>query len=231
MTHLIVDCQTHDFDWSGASGLLAHAADLKPQTAVGHELLLLRGSPQTSPEWAGQPNVLWLAEQGLEQAARLRDLFPGERVLACATASRPSSYYLMGKHYTGDGFSYYVPDMSTYKAYRIAEGDEYLSDWLPRATSLGFDEILFEAPDARAEEKGFDLELLEKIKRNYAGRILLSGGATEFVHFERLVKEGGCFAALVSQACALKLGIQKIADLLNPPPEETSPPETEGEAA
>ncbi len=231
MTYLIVDCQTLDFDWSGASGLLTRAADLKPENANGIEMFLFRGSPSVSPEWAGRPDVFWLAEMGLDQAAKFRDLHPGEHVLPSASAARPSSNFAMGDRYTGDGFRYYVPDVSTYKTYRVADGDAYLSDWLARAAELGFDSVLFEAPEARAGTKGFDLDLLEKIKRNFSGQIFMSGGGVELLHFERLKKEGGCFGALIDQSAALNIGIQEIADLLKPPPEEMSPPETEGEAA
>lgn len=231
MTNLIVECQTIDFDWTGADGLLASAASLASEKAQDLPLLLLRGSPATAPAWAGWPNVFWLAEQGLDAAARLRDLFPGERVLPGVVASKPSTHFTMGRHYTGDGFSYYVPDMTTFRTYRIDDGDVYLSDWLARAQGLGFDSVLFEAPDARAEGKGFDLDLLEKAKRNFPGSILLSGHATEQVHFERLVQEGGCEAVVLDQACAMNMGIQKIVEILKPPPEETSPQETEGEAA
>jgi hypothetical protein len=231
MTHLIVDCPNLDFDWSGAGGLLASAKDLAPTQAENLSLLILRGSPATSPEWAGRKDVYWLAEQGLDAAAKLLDLFPGEQVLPSAMARKPSSHFTMGQHYTGDGFSYYVPDMTTYKTYRIEDGDQYLSEWLARAASLGFEAALLESPDANAEGKGFDLDLLEKAKRNFVGRILLSGHATEIVHFERLVAEGGCFAAITPQAACSNLGVREIAELLKPPPKETSPQETEGEAA
>ena len=231
MTHLIVECQSLDFDWRGADGLLALAKDLVLEKAQDMPFLLLRGSPATTPAWAGKLNVHWLAEQGLDAAAKFRDLFPEERVLPSAVARKPSSTFSLGQRYSDDGFRYYVPDMATYRTYRIEDGDQYLSDWLERAGSLGFDAVLFEAPGAKAEGKGFDLDLLEKAKRNFSGRILLSGHATEPVCFERLVLEGGCEAVVLDQACALKMGIQKIADLQKPPPEETSPQETEGEAA
>lgn len=231
MTHFIIDCQTLDFDWSGAGGLRASAKELAPEKAQALPLLLLRGSPATSPDWVGRENVFWLAEQGLDAATKLRDLFPDENVLPSAVAHKPSSTFSLGQRYSDDGFRYYVPDMTTYKTYRIEDGDQYLSDWLAKAAQLGFDAILFESPDAVVEAKGFDLDLLEKAKRLFSGRILMSGGATEMVHFERLVAEGGCFGALCSEAASMNLGLQEIADLLKPPPEETSPQETEGEAA
>ncbi|MBF0168992.1 MAG: hypothetical protein HQL45_15310 [Alphaproteobacteria bacterium] len=232
MTQLIVDCDSADFDWTGAGGLLAKAEGLATDRAKDLPMLLLRGSPETAPEWAGRPNVFWLAEQGLDAAARLRDLFPGEHVLPKAVAARPSTHFTMGQHYTGDGFSYYVPDMTTYRTYRIDDGDQYLADWLERAKELNFETLLFDAPDARAEAKGFDLDLLEKIKRLFQGGIILSGGATEIVHFERLKKEGGCLGVLVPQAIGLTLGIQQISELImDPPALEKSSQETEGAAA
>lgn len=231
MTHLIIDCQSLDFDWSGAGGLRALAKELAPEKAQDLPLLLLRGSPATSPDWAGRENVFWLAEQGLDAAAKLRDLFPGERVLPSAVAHKPSSTYSLGQNYTGDGFRYYVPDMTTFRTYRIEDGDQCLSDWLAKAAQLGFEAVLFESPDSAAEAKGFDLDLLEKAKRLFPGQIFMSGGATELVHFEKLVADGGCFGALAPQSVVMRLGLQKIADLLKPPPEETSPQETEGEAA
>ncbi|TAN56462.1 MAG: hypothetical protein EPN26_03845 [Rhodospirillales bacterium] len=231
MTHLIIDCENLDFDWTGADGLLAKAGDLAPEKADDLPLLLLRGSPATAPQWVGRPNVYWLAEQGLDAAARLRDLFPGEKFLPAVSAAKPSSHFTMGQHYTGDGFSYYVPDMTTYRTYRIDDGDSYLSDWLERVSALGIDAVMFLSPDAKAEAKGFDLNLLEKAKRLFTGGIVLSGGATEIVHFERLKAEGGCLGALVAQSAALSLGIQQIADLLKPPAEEISRQETEGAAA
>jgi hypothetical protein len=230
MTHLIIDCSTTDFDWTGAGGVLAKANELLPEKALDLPMILLRGSPATSPDWAGRSNVYWLAEQGLDSAVRLRDMFPGEKILPGVVASKPSTHFTMGQHYTGDGFSYYVPDMTTYKTYRIDDGDQYLADWLARAVELGFDNLLFDSPDARAEAKGFDLNLLEKVRRLYQGGILLSGGACEPVHFERLLGEGGCLGVLVPQSFALKIGIQEAAQLLNPPALEPSPRE-EGEAA
>ncbi|MBF0354859.1 MAG: hypothetical protein HQL43_06445 [Alphaproteobacteria bacterium] len=232
MTHLIVECDQQDSDWCGADGLLTRACDLEPEKAEGLQLVLLRGSPESVPQWAGAANVHWLVEQGLDAAARLRDLYPGERFLPAVTATRPSTHFTMGQHYTGDGFSYYVPDMTTYRTYRIDDGDVYLSDWLERVSSLGFDTVLFNTPDAKADAKGFDLDLLEKAKRLFQGRIILSGeGAGEPVHFERLKEQGCCFAALLPQAVAARLNLQEIVKILVPPAEGASPQESEGAAA
>lgn len=227
VTKLLLELRPGD-TWTGGDGVVGKAAELSPVAADGADLVLLHGSPATSEDWNAQPGALWVVEQGLDAAARLRGMFPNHRFLPHVQASRAAVRFSMGERYQGEGFRVYVPDTAALRGYQVDDGDEALTDWLHRAEAMGFDTVWLSGRDIAERGKGFDLELLDRAKRDFGGNVILSGGGVELSHLEALREEGGCFAAIVPVELAARMGLEAVQLALQPPAEAVA---TDGVAA
>ncbi|MGE4280127.1 MAG: HisA/HisF-related TIM barrel protein [Magnetospirillum sp.] len=214
--------------WIGGDGVLSDAATSVPEDVAQSSLTLLRGSPATTPEWAARPGVAWVVEQGLDAAAAMRTMFPGQRLVPHVQASRAALRFGLGERYAGEGFRVYVPDTAALRGYQVDDGDMPLIEWLHKADSLGFDTVWLTGTDIAAEGKGFDLELLDRARRHFTGNVILSGGGVELRHLESLRSEGGCFGVIVPTALLARHGSDTLCSVLNPPVE---PDGTDGVAA
>ena len=62
--------------------------------------------------------------------------------------------------------------------------------WAVRAAELGAGEILLNAMDADGTQDGFDLELIELVRREVSVPVIASGGAGALDHFAPAVAAG-----------------------------------------
>ena len=86
-------------------------------------------------------------------------------------------------------------------------------EWAVRATELGAGEILLNAMDADGTTAGFDLELIELVRREVSIPVIASGGAGAVEHFAPAVEAGAdaVLAATVFHFGTLRIGEVKQA--------------------
>jgi cyclase len=82
--------------------------------------------------------------------------------------------------------------------------------WARRGADLGAGEILLNAMDADGTTDGFDLELIEKVRREVSIPVIASGGAGRVEHFPPAVDAG---ADAVLAATVFHFGTLRIADV------------------
>ena len=83
-------------------------------------------------------------------------------------------------------------------------------EWAVRAAGLGAGEILLNAMDADGTQDGFDLELIELVRREVSVPVIASGGAGRLEHFAPAVDAG---ADAVLAATVFHFGTLRIGDV------------------
>ncbi|MEI2712815.1 MAG: imidazole glycerol phosphate synthase subunit HisF [Nocardioides sp.] len=83
-------------------------------------------------------------------------------------------------------------------------------EWATRAVELGAGEILLNAMDADGTRDGFDLELIEAVRREVTVPVIASGGAGRVEHFPPAVAAG---ADAVLAASVFHFGTLSIGDV------------------
>lgn len=83
-------------------------------------------------------------------------------------------------------------------------------EWCVRAQQLGAGEILLNSMDADGTKSGFDLELIEAVRREVSIPLIASGGAGKVEHFEPVVAAG---ADAVLAASVFHFGEMTIGDV------------------
>ncbi|MBF4160648.1 imidazole glycerol phosphate synthase subunit HisF [Nocardioides acrostichi] len=83
-------------------------------------------------------------------------------------------------------------------------------EWAARACELGAGEILLNAMDADGTEGGFDLELIEQVRREVSVPVIASGGAGHPRHFAPAVAAG---ADAVLAATVFHFGTCRIGEV------------------
>ncbi len=83
-------------------------------------------------------------------------------------------------------------------------------EWAARAARLGAGEILLNAMDADGTQDGFDLELIELVRREVSVPVIASGGAGRVEHFAPAVDAG---ADAVLAATVFHFGTLRIAEV------------------
>jgi imidazole glycerol-phosphate synthase subunit HisF len=85
--------------------------------------------------------------------------------------------------------------------------------WCARAAELGAGEILLNSMDADGTKDGFDLELIELVRREVHVPLIASGGAGSVAHFTPAVRAGAdaVLAASVFHFGDLTIGEVKAA--------------------
>src|SRR6187200_3504658 len=83
-------------------------------------------------------------------------------------------------------------------------------EWAVRAARLGAGEILLNAMDADGTQDGFDLELIELVRREVSVPVIASGGAGRVEHFAPAVDAG---ADAVLAATVFPFGTLRIAEV------------------
>ncbi|SCX50408.1 cyclase [Klenkia marina] len=83
-------------------------------------------------------------------------------------------------------------------------------EWVVQAAQLGVGEVLINSMDADGTKAGFDLELIEKVRREVAVPVIASGGAGAVGHFAPAVAAG---ADAVLAASVFHFGDLRIGDV------------------
>ncbi|GGO69586.1 imidazole glycerol phosphate synthase subunit HisF [Nocardioides deserti] len=83
-------------------------------------------------------------------------------------------------------------------------------EWAVRAAELGAGEILLNAMDADGTQDGFDLELIEAVRREVSIPVIASGGAGRVEHFPPAVEAG---ADAVLAATVFHFGTLRVGDV------------------
>ena len=83
-------------------------------------------------------------------------------------------------------------------------------EWAARAATLGAGEILLNAMDADGTQDGFDLALIEAVRREVTIPVIASGGAGRLEHFAPAVAAG---ADAVLAATVFHFGTLRIAEV------------------
>jgi cyclase len=133
-----------------------------------------------------------------ELVAEIADRF-GNQVLVLSVDARRAAG-------TASGF-----EVTTHGGRRSAGLDAV--EWASRAAELGAGEILLNAMDADGTQDGFDLELIELVRREVAVPVIASGGAGRLEHFSPAVDAGAdaVLAATVFHFGTLRIGDVKAA--------------------
>lgn len=129
-----------------------------------------------------------------ELIAEVADRF-GNQVLVLSVDARRAD--------TASGF-----EVTTHGGRRSAGLDAI--EWAARAAQLGAGEILLNAMDADGTQDGFDLELIEAVRREVSIPVIASGGAGKAEHFAPAVQAG---ADAVLAATVFHFGTLRISDV------------------
>ncbi|GAA1475841.1 imidazole glycerol phosphate synthase subunit HisF [Nocardioides aestuarii] len=143
-----------------------------------------------------------------ELVAEIADRF-GNQVLVLSVDARRAT----GERPTDSGF-----EVTTHGGRKSAGLDAI--EWARRAEELGAGEILLNAMDADGTTDGFDLELIEAVRREVRVPVIASGGAGRLEHFPPAVHAGAdaVLAATVFHFGTLRIGEvkQTLADAGHP---------------
>ena len=155
---------------------------------VGHVDALLRAG-------ADKVAVNTAAIRRPELVAEIADRF-GSQVLVVSLDARRAAG-------TGSGF-----EVTTHGGRRSAGLD--VVEWARRAAELGAGELLLNAMDADGTREGFDVELIELVRREVSVPVIASGGAGRAEHFPAAVRAG---ADAVLAASVFHFGTLRIAEV------------------
>lgn len=136
-----------------------------------------------------------------ELVAEIADRF-GNQVLVLSVDARRTT----GERRTDSGF-----EVTTHGG-RTSAGLDAI-EWARRAEQLGAGEILLNAMDADGTTDGFDLQLIEAVRREVHVPVIASGGAGRLEHFAPAVDAGAdaVLAATVFHFGTLRIGEVKQA--------------------
>ncbi len=133
-----------------------------------------------------------------ELVAEVAEKF-GSQVLVLSVDARR----VQGAQRTDSGF-----EVTTHGGRRSAGLDAV--EWAARAADLGVGEVLLNSMDADGTQDGFDLELLEAVRREVDVPVVASGGAGRLEHFPPAVDAG---ADAVLAATVFHFGTLRIGDV------------------
>jgi len=179
-------------------------------------LALCGRDPETAIEQCNGREMLLVQDAGLEQLARCRDQWPELHWLPRAQVYRTPARFDFQPEFHGEGFKVYMPNLATYRTYRVARDELELRAWLARACALGFARVWLAGTDAEAAGKGLDLEMLDAARRDHTGKLWISGGATTSAHLRNLARGGGADAVVLPFELALAEGARGLRDALAP---------------
>lgn len=208
----------------GADALVLDPADCTPrrfESMPVERAILLNGNPSQDEPWR-ELCCDWVCGRGIEETARLRDLYPQLHWIPRLNVTRAQVSYRFSGPAVGEGFSYYIPDPASIKGWQVAGAS--LETVLERVTALGFDDLWLHSPVAASRCRGLDLDLLEKTQRSDMA-VWLSGGVGDAGHLRNLSRVGGASAVIVDSAVAKACTLVSLGEALvvEPPRPEAVP--------
>lgn len=171
--------------------------------------------PERDSRWHENDLNQWVCDDGLEQAAGLRDRWQELNWVPQLTVYRPQTRYGFSGRTPGEGFSFYMPDTSTIKGWRVTDGDMLLAEAITRAAALGFSTLWLHSDEAETRARGLELEILDKT-RGRSLDVWISGGVSEHNHLHNLTKVGGASAVVVSEKLAREISVENLSHALEP---------------
>lgn len=188
--------------------------DVFHQLPVDHAVIY-SAYPERDLRWHENNLNQWVCDDGLEQTARLRDRWQELDWVPHLTVYSPQTRYGFSGPALGEGFSFYMPDTSTIKGWRVSDEDMLLSEAVTRAATLGFSTLWLHSAEAESKARGLELEMLDKT-RGGSQDIWISGGVSEYNHLQNLAKVGGASAVVISEKLAREISVENLSHALEP---------------
>ncbi len=193
---------------------------------------VLRGcSPVGIEGWSEFSDATWICDDGLQQTAAMRDGWPSLSWVPRIEVSKAEVIYQFSNEAHGDGFKTYRPNTAAIQGYLTDDGGRSLFDWIEESCTQGFETIWLHAVHAAANGTGLDLDMLEKIRGRFSGKIWLSGGASSICHIETLAREGGVEAVILPKIFVDECGPHELRAALGPEVESNGGGMDEGMSA
>lgn len=217
--HAAVNALAEETEWmSGADALVidpCHCDFDEFHHLPVDNAVIYSAVPERDLSWHENNLNQWVCDDGLEQTARLRDRWPELKWVPQLTVYRPQTRYGFSGPALGEGFSFYMPDTSTIKGWRVSDEDMLLVEAVSRATALGFSSLWLHSAEAESKARGLELEMLDKT-RGESLDIWISGGVSEQNHLHNLSKVGGASAVVVSEKLARENSVENLSHALEP---------------
>lgn len=204
---------------AGLAGLVVEGTCIHPEESAplpAPVVALTGGGSEELTGWCDDPGPRRVVDRGLDECARLRDAWPALSVMPRLVVYKPEVVYRLSD-YPGDGFKFYAPDTAAIRGYCVTDGDQPLGRALERAKALGFDTLWLHARDAAEAQRGLDLDLLERARRDFGEGLWVSGGAGEVRHLRNLAREGGVAAVVIGPALLEGASVADLTVALAPP--------------
>jgi len=170
---------------------------------------------EVSQRWLRRDTV-WIAKGDPEVVARHRDRWPELRWVPGAEVYRPVARFDFQQQFHEEGFKTYVPDLSTYRRFRVAGTMLELGEWLRRVGELGFTCVWLHGADAAARGRGLDLDMIERGRRAWGGELWVSGGVTSPAHLVKLAEGDAPEVVVVPEDLVWRCGMQSLRRALAP---------------
>lgn len=208
------DFDSQDMAWTeGADALVIDPCECAPEQFEAVPVAICNGEPERDAPWRERAGH-WVCEGDLEAAARLQDNYPALHWVPRLSVFRSQVSYRFSGPAIGEGFSFYMPDTSAIKEWRVSGSERSLRQNLARAIALGFDQLWLHSPDAASRGKGLDLDLLD-ITQEGPWAIWLSGGVSGSGHLRSLQRVGGASTVVVETALARQYSMATLREALS----------------
>ncbi len=208
-----------EYTWmEGADAFIIDPCDCDVETVNAipvDEMMIISSDPGNTLHLQQDKTCRWVCDEGLQKTAELRDEWKESEWIPKLTVFRPHTSYRFSGPAIGEGFSFYIPDTSTIRGWRVTDGDILLSEAVQKARALGFTSVWLHSLDAENEAKGLELEMLDRTEGSELN-VWLSGGISNPQHLKNMVRVGGASAAVVDSEFARTYGIAALNEALLP---------------
>lgn len=185
-------------------------------------IVLQDAAPAQWMELEAHKRCNWVCTTGLQHTAQLRDEWKELQWIPRLTVYLPSLSYRFSGKAMGEGFSFYIPDTSAIRGWRVTDGEQSLRDAVQMAKTLGFDALWLHSLDAAQAGRGLELELLDRTADSGL-KVWMSGGVTQAQHLTNLTRVGGVDSVVVDAALVREAGVEPLCECLTPRGAEVTP--------
>ena len=213
------DIKDEDQAWrEGADGFIVRRPectidDLKKQPPA--TVVLQDSDPAKWLDLQDDRRCFWSSSEGLDATAALRDEWPELDWVPHLSVYRPSINYRFSGKGLGEGFSFYMPDTSAIRAWRVTDGEQSLLEAVEKAQRLGFEAVWLHSLDAAQAGRGLELEMLDRTTGSELD-IWISGGVTQAGHLGNLLRSGGASSVVVGNELARQAQATTLCECLKP---------------
>ncbi len=215
-----------DLAWmEGADGLIVNQPECGVEDLKNQPLpcvVLQDSDPAKWHDLQDEKSCYWSSSKGLDASAVLRDQWPELHWIPVLSVYRPSMSYRFSGKGLGEGFSFYIPDTSAIRGWRVTDDEQSLLEAVEKAQRLGFESLWLHSLDAAQAGKGLELEMLDRSAGSGLD-IWISGGVTEARHLSNLVRSGGASSVVVGSELARLTQASTLCECLKPVVEAVTP--------